>query len=372
MELETYLDLLEKQRKLMTQDQINAILEQTRLHEIALEKMQVRDRLEEQYYELLIKGYQKLSATPEILELLPKCDSEVEMLEALFNNVKDVESPMHNITTSMKKIPEFVECEKLNVDVAKAHFNFFCANYELNRRINSDRDTLFPHKYREKMRQLADDGVLLYFLETPDLPLLEDEYTADYILESFSFGDYLSARKLLSSFYQTPDPGVPLQRKLEDAHAALEMMFNGCYRSAARNWFALIEHEHKRCADTLEGYWKAKKEFKNGGQRSKKIYEIIEGMMGDWEQEAWGKIDMFYKKLTAKQKSDDLALNRNSIIHGDYYSDSIDVSENDSIRLFLLWINLRTLTDHLAFIEDFMRNKVTLLPFFCSVTPAID
>lgn len=372
MELETYLNLLDKQRKSMTQDQINAVLEQTRLHQIAFEKMQVRDRLENQYRELFIKGYQKLSSTPDILELLPKCDSEVEMMKALFDNVKNINSPMRNITISMKKIPEFIECEKLNVDVAKAHFDFFCANDELNRRINSDRETLFSNKYRERMRQLADDGVLLYFLETPDLPLLEDEFTADYILKSFSFSDYLSARELLSSFYQTPYPGVPLQRKLEDAHAALEMMFNGCYRSAARNWFALIEHEHKRCADTLEGYWEAKKEYKNGGQRSKKIYEIIEGMMGDWEQEAWGKIDMFYKKLTAKQKSDDVAFNRNPIIHGDYYSDSIDVSQNDSIRLFLLWINLRTITDHLAFFEDFMRNKVTLLPYLCSVIPNTD
>lgn len=372
MALETYLDSLDKQRKSMTQDQINAVLKQNRLHEIAFEKMQVRDRLENQYRELFIKGYQKLSSTPDILELLPKCDSEVEMMKALFDNVKNINSPMRNITISMKKIPEFIECEKLNVDVAKAHFDFFCANDELNRRINSDRETLFSNKYRERMRQLADDGVLLYFLETPDLPLLEDEFTADYILKSFSFSDYLSARELLSSFYQTPDPGVPLQRKLEDAHAALEMMFNGCYRSAARNWFALIEHEHKRCADTLEGYWEAKKEYKNGGQRSKKIYEIIEGMMGDWEQEAWGKINMFYKKLTAKQKSNEVALNRNPIIHGDYYSDSIDVSQNDSIRLFLLWINLRTITDHLAFFEDFMRNKVTLLPYLCSVIPNTD
>ena len=122
MALETYLDLLDKQRKSMTQDQINAVLKQNRLHEIAFEKMQVRDRLENQYRELFIKGYQKLSSTPDILELLPKCDSEVEMMKALFDNVKNINSPMRNIIISMKKIPEFIECEKLNVDVAKAHF----------------------------------------------------------------------------------------------------------------------------------------------------------------------------------------------------------------------------------------------------------
>ena len=220
------------------------------------------------------------------------------------------------------------------------------------------------------MRQLADDGVLLYFLETPDLPLSEEECTSDYILESFSFADYLGARELLSTFYQVPNPGVPLQRKLEDAHAALEMMYNGCYRSAARNWFALIEHEHKRCADILEGYWEVKKEYKNGGQRSEKIYMIVNAMMGEWDTEAWNKIDSYYKKLTANRKNSDITLNRNPIIHGDYCSDAIDVSEKDALRLFLLWINLRVMTDHLAFIEDFIRNGVQFLPYFCEIIPS--
>lgn len=353
----------------MTQQQVRAIQEQTRLHRIAFEKMQVRDCLEEHYCSLFAKGFQKFSATSNILELLPKCDTDIDRLQILFNHMQDSTSPFHDVATAIKTIPEFVECEKLNVEVGKAYFEFFCANDELNRRIDSDRSILFTSQYREKIRQLADDGVLLYFLETPDLPLLEKECTADYILESFSFADYLSARELLSTFYQVPNPSIPFQRKLEDAHAALEMMCNGYYRSAARNWFALIEHEHKRCADTLEGYWETKREYKNGGQRSEKIYKIVDGMMSKWDQEAWSKVDSYYKKLTANQRNSIMALNRNPIIHGDYYSDSIDLSENDTIRLFLLWINLRVITDHLAFIEDFMRNKVTLLPYFCEAIP---
>ena len=372
MEFESYLNLLNMQHKSMTKEQIEAIVQKNRLHKIACEKMQVRDQLEMQYRELFVKGFQKLSSTSNVLELLPEFNSEIEMTKALFDNVKNNSSQTQSIINSMRNIPEFIECEKLNVEVAKANFEFFCAKDELNRRINSDREILFSNKYRERMRQLADNGILLYYLETPDLPLLDNEFTADYILKSFSFNDYFGARELLTSFYQTPNPGVSLQRKLEDARAALEMMYNGCYRSAARNWFALIEHEHKRCSDTLEGYWEAKKEYKNGGQRSKKIYEIINNMMGDWEQEAWKKIDTFYKKLTGNQKHNDIALNRDTIIHGDYYSDSIDVSQNDSIRLFLLWINLRTITNRLAFLEDFIKNKVTLLPYFCSVLPNTD
>ena len=67
---------------------------------------------------------------------------------------------------------------------AKAYYDFFIANDELNRQIDSDHKVLFSAEYREKMRELADDGVFLYFLETPDLPLLDKECTSEYILES--------------------------------------------------------------------------------------------------------------------------------------------------------------------------------------------
>ena len=65
MEITSYLELLKKQRRLMTQQQISAIQEQARLHAIASEKMQIRDRLEERYREVFAKGFEKLS-TPQM------------------------------------------------------------------------------------------------------------------------------------------------------------------------------------------------------------------------------------------------------------------------------------------------------------------
>lgn len=97
---------------------------------------------------------------------------------------------------------------------------------------------------------------------------------------------------------------------------------------------------------------------------------IVDNMMGEWDTEEWNKIDSYYKKLTANHKNSDITLNRNPIIHGDYYNDSIDISENDALRLFLLWINLRVMTDHLSFIEDIIRKRVLLLPYFCEIIPS--
>ena len=105
----------------MTQQQISAIQEQARLHVIASEKMQIRDRLEERYREVFAKGFEKLSTTSNVLELLPDCDTDADRLKALIDCTQDGTAPIHDITAAMKTIPEFSECEKLNVEVGKAY-----------------------------------------------------------------------------------------------------------------------------------------------------------------------------------------------------------------------------------------------------------
>lgn len=111
MEITSYLEPLKKQRRLMTQQQISAIQEQARLHAIASEKMQIRDRLEERYREVFAKGFEKLSATSNVLELLPDCDTDADRLKALIDCTQDGTAPIHDITAAMKNIPEFAECE---------------------------------------------------------------------------------------------------------------------------------------------------------------------------------------------------------------------------------------------------------------------
>ena len=107
MEITSYLELLKKQRRLMTQQQISAIQEQARLHAIASEKMQIRDRLEERYREVFAKGFEKLSTTSNVLELLPDCDTDADRLKALIDCTQDGTAPIHDITAAMKNIRYF-------------------------------------------------------------------------------------------------------------------------------------------------------------------------------------------------------------------------------------------------------------------------
>ena len=104
MKITSYLELLKKQRRLMTQQQISAIQEQARLHAIASEKMQIRDRLEERYREVFAKGFEKLSTASNVLELLPDCDTDADRLKALIDCTQDGTAPFHDITAAMKTI----------------------------------------------------------------------------------------------------------------------------------------------------------------------------------------------------------------------------------------------------------------------------
>lgn len=369
MEAKTYLDLLAKQREMMTPECAYAILEQQRLHGVVIEKQRIKDELYEEWFNLFTVGCEKFSEQyPEANDRFPKTEIKAEAIREIAEQIKSLE--YQEVTAKMKTISELNESSKLNEPLGKAYFDFFCALGDLNNRINSDREKLFSPEYREKMRKLADEGVFMYFLETPDFPLLTDECDANYVLESFSFGDYMSAKELFSSFTRIENPGKPLVRKINDAHDALEMMYNGCFRGAARNWFALIEHEHKRCAETLEGFWEKKKTYKNGKQRSGKIAKLIDEIDNPWAREAWEKIDTYYQKILARTDGNNDVINRNSIIHGDYNDDSMDITENDTIKLFLLWINLRLIADDFSYKEEQIENITTMIPYFCTLYPS--
>jgi len=208
--------------------------------------------------------------------------------------------------------------------------------------------------------------LICYFLETPDFPLLSEECDANYVLDSFIFGEYMSAKTLLESFFTISMPGEPLRRKQEDIDSAMCNMLSGFQRTAARNWFSLLESEHKRCANVLEGFWEKAREFKNGFQRSKKIQELFDRAIDvEWELRAWNKIDIYYQKMVGKVQPG--VVNRNALIHGDYEDDVMDITDRDVIKIMLMWINMRLIADHFCYIEELFENRLTMVPYLCTL-----
>ena len=81
----------------------------------------------------------------------------------------------------------------------------------------------------------------------------------------------------------------------------------------------------------------------------------------DWELHAWEKINAYYEKITKSDLFDGI-VNRNSVIHGDYQSDKLDITMHDNIKLLLLYINLRIIADHICNLEDLYEHFLDMLP----------
>ena len=367
MDIDTYTKILLKQQESMTPEMLEAIKAQGELHIICEAKQNRFYELEDKYRILFSQGVELLfDRYPELQGELPNRETKAEQILAIWGEVNNSDSNCKKITKLMKTIPQLVEAENMNIEIGKAFLEFFVALSNLNAKIANDRKTFFFEEYMSKMDSLADEGVMMYFLETPDFPLLSEECDANYVLDSFIFGDYMSSKVLLESFFTMSMPGESMRRKQEDIDSAMCNMLSGYQRTAARNWFSLLESEHKKCAEVLEGFWEKAREFKNGFQRSQKIQELFDRAVDvEWENRAWKKIDAYYQKMVGKPQVG--VINRNALIHGDYNNDSIDVSERDVIKIMLMWVNMRLIADHFCYIEELFENKITLIPYLCTL-----
>ncbi len=367
---EDYIYLQALQIKNVTPEIIAAIEKQRELHLLADEKMNVFYSMEDAYRKLFKQGVDKLYLKyPEAQNYLPKGETYIERFNEIDAGVSNPDSEIKKLSSLMKEIDELVEAEKMNETLGQACFEYYTAIAALNEKIADDRKCFFTKEYLAKMDALADEGVFLYFLETPDYSILDEKCNADFVLDSFTFGNYISTLTILDSFFHMPMAGPSMIRKQEDIASAVKNMMLGFQRTAARNWFALIESEHKKCAEAMEGYFEKERKFKNGKERSKKIDELFSKTLNvEWESMAWRKIDAYYQKMIGKPIES--VPNRNELIHGDYDSNSIDITAKDVIKIMLIFINLRLIADHFSFIEEYYQNKITMIPYFCKLFPA--
>ena len=349
---EEYFKFIIKQEKMLTDEIKEAIKEQTRLSKIAHEMQDKRDDLEERSKNLIVLGFTKLKDKyPDIESKLSQKDTTIESIKWLFNEFINKSDNYLYISQRMKEIPEFQENQKLQDELSIATYIYFNAVYALNKKIDSDRKKFFSKKYMEKMDKYADEGLILYFLETPDIDLLDEELTENFLIDTYLYNDCIGLKIILERYVNIPTPSPIMRRKSEDLVVAINLINDGCYRAAARNIFALLESEHKRCADAFEGYFSKKKAYKNGYERANKIKKLLDKISIEWEQHSWEKINDHYKKVFSSNKIEGVCF-RNGIVHGDYLEDAIDTNSREVAKLVLLWLNLRLIADSLSFLED--------------------
>ncbi len=367
MNVEEYMEIVNKQQALMTDEMREAEKMQGVLHDACVEKGEYFYLLENKYKQLLSEGADILfEKHPEIRNLLSNEETKAGTIKAAVNLTINERDKSEYIIKTMNTIPQLAEANDMNVEIGKACLEYFVAFCKLSNKISSDRKRFFTKEYLAKMDELANDGVMMYFLEMPYFPILDENCDANQVLDSFIFGDYISTKVLFLSFFEMTNIGDSMQRKLNDIDSAIYNMMNGYQRTAARIWFSLLESEHKKCADAFEGFWTRKKEFKNGLERSKKIQELFDQSIDvEWEERAWKKINAYYKRLVGRDN--DGVVNRNALIHGDYDSEQMDITDREVIKIMLMWLNMRLIADRYCYLEEFYENKTTLIPYLATL-----
>ena len=331
-----------------------AIEKQTKLSAIANEKMKKRYEVEDKLFDIYrsiptdglddsIFGGAELSQRDRFLGLMGlwlKDDPKLECIRLIIKNSGKDE-----------------EIGRLQNELAEAMFEQFRATVELDLAIDNSRKKLFSAEYKAKMKEFADEGVLLYCLETPDIPILDDGMTAEKVIDALCFGEFMSLKTLFYHFVSQENPSPSMRRKIEDIISAVDCLEFGQYRSAARTVFALLESEHKNCSEAMDNYVALNAKAKNGAERAEKIQKLLKGV-GEQTYFAmvWDIVNPLYKSILSSNA--DSFIDRNSIIHGDYYSEKMDITRNDVVKLLLLYLNMRMISDHIQNYCEILRKSV--------------
>lgn len=358
---EKIIKLLLKQKEMCQTDEIqHAIEEQEKLSKIANKKRDAFYEYEDRYINLLRVGTEKFfKKYPQFKETLPKDDTKMTIIKHTLDVATNNKVLFSEITKHMSEFDEFKQSNELDCKVASSFYEYLVAFTDLESQIKKDRESLFSHEYKEKMASFADEGVLLYFMETPDYPLLDSEISPNDFLDLLFYEGGVEA--LFSQFFEMKNVGSSMKRKLEDIDVTLALIKNGKYRSASRNLFALLDSEHKKAANAYEGIISKKQQYKNGLQRVQKINSIIEKLDDEWLNESWEKVNQYYAKVVATKPTESV-VHRNSIVHGDYENQLMDVDKYSAIKLLLLWLNMRLIADRFCSKAEIMENLLLYLP----------
>ncbi len=355
MTLEKYQFYFEEANKIRKKPEIAlAIEKQTKLSKDVQSKANKRYEIEDKLYELYFSISSNLEGDNIFSdEDLPEHEQTLRFIELWLKNDPKISILKGKLVNSNK----YEEIGKLENEYAKALYEYFLALIKLDIAINDSREHLFSQDYKDKLKEFADKGVLLYFLETPDAPILCKEITVDDVLESFCFSDFISLKTLFYSFVSQDKPSPSMRRKIEDLISAIDCLECGQYRSAARTVFALLESEHKNCSSAMDNYFTLDKRVRKGKQRAEKIQQLLESLKEQtYFSKVWDIVNPLYRDiLSSNAKS---FIDRNSIIHGDYYSELLDITEKDVVKLLLLFINMRMISDHIQLYCEMLRESL--------------
>ncbi len=328
---------------------------QMEINRICKEKENSFCKIDDEIMELRKEGMKKFK-WPEGFKLEGDTGIDIIMNSAYkyINNYEDVKI----IIDSINSVPELKKASELENEREKLFFDYAFTYLKLDYELNKSRREAFSKEYLEKMDEYAKEGIMLYFLTTPDFPILDPEISSKMFLDAMLFDNCNALYVLFNPLINRENAGEPLKRKAKDIDDSLNNLINGSYRSAARTIFALIEADIKRGSRIMNGFFKKEKEYKSLGKSSKKFEEMIKYLNMPNAKENWEKLNAWYKKIVTGENP---VLDRNKIVHGDYDDDGIDITEYDVVKLLLLYLSFRTFIDSVEYYEMIVENSLSYI-----------
>lgn len=334
-----------------TEEVLLAINQQDILMKDLGEKQQKYENLKLKIINLYIEGNKKL--IEKYPNLIPVMDdkSRFEIGNQVIDYFLNNKSLYKGMAIKINEIPEIKEAGQLEMKMFETEFEFYKSFIKFNNKMIDDRMTILSKEYRNKIDDYAKNGWFFYYLTSPELPLLHDFCDEQYICETFTFQNCYNMKILLSNFFNQSDVSNSMRRKLEDIKDILNLITDKGYKTAARNLYALLESESKNCSNAFRNLENKRKSLRTGKERAEEIERIINSLNIVWFKNIWKEINEYYKKATSNNIYPGI-INRNRLIHGDYYDDHLDVSLKDVIKLFLLWINYRMISDFVQYVVE--------------------
>ena len=180
--------IIKQSEQCRTPEILKAIKEQERLSNIVHEKKFEFDKYRDRSISLLKVGTRKLKEKyPDLFKDMPKEDIKLDIVQGALDFAINNSKKYSEILDKMKEISELNENNKIQPLLTKSFYEYIVAFSNLESKFKEDRERLFSSEYKDKMASYADEGLLLYHLESPDLPILDKDIQMKDIIDYFLF-----------------------------------------------------------------------------------------------------------------------------------------------------------------------------------------
>lgn len=138
------------------------------------------DKYTDQSVEFLRIGTEKFfEKFPEYKESLSKGETKLDIVGNALDIALNNPNKLEEINSKMKEIEELRKNEELMPLLTQSLYEYMVAFSDFEIKLKEDREKLFSSEYKDKMAAYADEGILLYYLETPDIPLLNSAINSE-------------------------------------------------------------------------------------------------------------------------------------------------------------------------------------------------